>query len=291
MKKAFTLIELLVVIAIIAILAAILFPVFAQAKQAAKGAASVSNAKQLALGSLMYNGDADDTMVISAVWNSGNDPIQFGGGVTCGPWSWLVQPYMKNGQIYDDPTNSATPKLGASISETVSKLFVPQYGYNYSYLSPNVDDGNGGVMQRPISATAVGQPADTVLLTSKWSYTESVLPTTGKFWSFSPNGVALWATVEAPDCAFNQNYCSSNWGLNDGFVNSASYQGVTKYEAGAQTGGVSLHAGEGAVVSFVDGHTKKLKPGALAAGTTWAKDQDASLTKVVDKTKYLWDIE
>ena len=46
-KKAFTLIELLVVIAIIAILAAILFPVFAQAKEAAKKTACLSNEKQL----------------------------------------------------------------------------------------------------------------------------------------------------------------------------------------------------------------------------------------------------
>ena len=44
-KRAFTLIELLVVIAIIAILAAILFPVFAQAKQAAKRTADLSNVK------------------------------------------------------------------------------------------------------------------------------------------------------------------------------------------------------------------------------------------------------
>ena len=60
-KKAFTLIELLVVIAIIAILAAILFPVFAQAKEAAKKTACLSNEKQLALGILMYNNDSDDT--------------------------------------------------------------------------------------------------------------------------------------------------------------------------------------------------------------------------------------
>lgn len=59
-RKAFTLIELLVVIAIIAILAAILFPVFAQAKQAAKKTASLSNVKQQGLAIVMYGGDSDD---------------------------------------------------------------------------------------------------------------------------------------------------------------------------------------------------------------------------------------
>jgi len=59
-SQAFTLIELLVVIAIIAILAAILFPVFAQAKEAAKKASCLSNVKQIALGTYMYNADYDD---------------------------------------------------------------------------------------------------------------------------------------------------------------------------------------------------------------------------------------
>src|SRR5690348_2498023 len=59
-KKGFTLIELLVVIAIIAILAAILFPVFAQAKQAAKKTADLSNLKQNMTAALMYSNDADD---------------------------------------------------------------------------------------------------------------------------------------------------------------------------------------------------------------------------------------
>ena len=59
MKKAFTLIELLVVIAIIAILAAIVFPVFAQAKNAAKTTACLSNAKQIGLGTMQYLADSD----------------------------------------------------------------------------------------------------------------------------------------------------------------------------------------------------------------------------------------
>jgi prepilin-type N-terminal cleavage/methylation domain-containing protein len=60
MKRAFTLIELLVVIAIIAILAAILFPVFAQAKEAAKRTAALSQAKQAGTAILIYQADYDD---------------------------------------------------------------------------------------------------------------------------------------------------------------------------------------------------------------------------------------
>ncbi len=60
-RTAFTLIELLVVIAIIAILAAILFPVFAQAKEAAKKAACLSNHKQLNTAEQLYLNDNDDS--------------------------------------------------------------------------------------------------------------------------------------------------------------------------------------------------------------------------------------
>src|SRR5579862_1041736 len=67
-SKAFTLIELLVVIAIIAILAAILFPVFAQAKMAAKKAASLSNLKQLSLSNQIYGNDYDDTLPAGGVY-------------------------------------------------------------------------------------------------------------------------------------------------------------------------------------------------------------------------------
>lgn len=92
--KGFTLIELLVVIAIIAILAAILFPVFAQAKRAAKGAAAISDAKQLGLAQIMYEGDYDDffsPVVMSDSWDAQT-------------WSYLVQPYMKDWGVLLDPT-------------------------------------------------------------------------------------------------------------------------------------------------------------------------------------------
>src|ERR1700760_4481146 len=87
--KGFTLIELLVVIAIIAILAAILFPVFAQAKQAAKKTADLSNLKQIGLGIMMYSGDADD------MYPRGGFQDKAGNWFT---WREAVVPYIKNGQ-------------------------------------------------------------------------------------------------------------------------------------------------------------------------------------------------
>jgi prepilin-type N-terminal cleavage/methylation domain-containing protein/prepilin-type processing-associated H-X9-DG protein len=99
--KAFTLIELLVVIAIIAILAAILFPVFAQAKAAAKGAACLSNVKQIALGGLMYANDNDDAFV--PAYNGTASPWQITtainstGGFSF--WTDLVYPYNKSGYV------------------------------------------------------------------------------------------------------------------------------------------------------------------------------------------------
>jgi len=103
MKKAFTLIELLVVIAIIAILAAILFPVFAQAKAAAKKTQSLSNVKQLGLGTLMYNNDYDGsfTMGTNSCWWQPTD----------GGWTYNVLPYIKSVPIFVSPGD---PKSKAS---------------------------------------------------------------------------------------------------------------------------------------------------------------------------------
>jgi prepilin-type N-terminal cleavage/methylation domain-containing protein len=58
--RGFTLIELLVVIAIIAILAAILFPVFAQAREAARKTACLSNTRQLGMAFVQYVNDYDE---------------------------------------------------------------------------------------------------------------------------------------------------------------------------------------------------------------------------------------
>lgn len=120
MKKAFTLIELLVVIAIIAILAAILFPVFAQAKVAAKKAASISNQKQIGLGVIMYAADNDDMYPRNDDCQAGSSlnpalnstPFDYAACAGGGPymyrmnhyaWQKWIMPYVKNLGLFEHP--------------------------------------------------------------------------------------------------------------------------------------------------------------------------------------------
>lgn len=118
----FTLIELLVVMAIIAILAAILFPVFARAREAARKITCVSNARQLALGVLMYANDNGE--MFPGVHNDDNDgaghPVNAltaaacaldpnsGGNCHNDVHQWqladVLFPYLKNDDVYTCPT-------------------------------------------------------------------------------------------------------------------------------------------------------------------------------------------
>jgi prepilin-type N-terminal cleavage/methylation domain-containing protein/prepilin-type processing-associated H-X9-DG protein len=85
--RGFTLIELLTVVAIIAILAGILFPVFSQAREKARAASCLSNARQIAMAFSMYNQDFDELYppavdVVNNAW-----------------WEGMVGPYIKGGSL------------------------------------------------------------------------------------------------------------------------------------------------------------------------------------------------
>jgi len=114
MRRGFTLIELLVVIAIIAILAAILFPVFARAREKARQASCQSNQKQLGLGILMYIQDFDELLpwccVPTARTNDPNNNVTinwrpYSNTTTALNYNGLIDPYLKNRQIYECPSS------------------------------------------------------------------------------------------------------------------------------------------------------------------------------------------
>jgi prepilin-type N-terminal cleavage/methylation domain-containing protein len=109
-RRGFTLIELLVVIAIIAILAAILFPVFARAREKARQTSCLANMKQCALGILMYAQDYDETFPRTPdVSQHLVDPKAALNKQGWLYWAQMIQPYVKNQQMFACPSDSGVP--------------------------------------------------------------------------------------------------------------------------------------------------------------------------------------
>lgn len=161
-RPGFTLIELLVVIAIIAILAAILFPVFARAREKARASSCLSNLKQIGLAWLSYAQDYDETVawrdVVADTYGfSGSQLYQFS-------WPAMLDPYIKNGQIWACP--SASPKAVNQWPNGYSN-----YGFNdwfFGYYEA-AWGGWGGVrsydfrVKGKCGLAAIQRPAETVV--------------------------------------------------------------------------------------------------------------------------------
>jgi prepilin-type N-terminal cleavage/methylation domain-containing protein len=112
-KPGFTLIELLVVIAIIAILAAILFPVFAQARRRARLTTCINNNQQMGTAVLMYANDYDEYLPLQFAMVPGGTPG--GDSVLKQNYGFLIiQPYIKNTKLYDDPDCLQWDEVGGS---------------------------------------------------------------------------------------------------------------------------------------------------------------------------------
>ena len=285
MKKAFTLIELLVVIAIIAILAAILFPVFAQAKIAAKGAAAISNSKQIGMGGGLYSGDFDDVEVLNgntesnAPWKLETTPYN--------SWGLLLQPYAKNASIFQDPLTSPEDASKDGIGEKIW-AYKTQFGYAFTIHSPAIYYPQvGRYVYSGHSNSALAKPADTVLFLEKKRRNGNP----DWYWQ----GSTVWGanTVNPPGCqnAYTptgivpMSLCAPNnlWG------SDASSYDHQSFEEGGQTGGVAFRRIGRSVVTWSDGHTSTVAVGRLAAGTNWTPTTRAANVRVTDKESYVWD--
>ena len=176
MKRAFTLIELLVVIAIIAILAAILFPVFAQAKEAAKKTADLSNIKQLGTANAIYQGDNDDLFPLQAgqdttgVWGFGYGmyvPYDWAGAgsVPAGRLYYsqsfalnTIQPYVKNYDMLSNPGASVVEYQPTTPLVAGKQKYTSNYAYN-GLLSGYSSTALGNVAMLPVWTGANGKIA------------------------------------------------------------------------------------------------------------------------------------
>jgi len=161
-RYGFTLIELLVVIAIIAILAAILFPVFAQAREKARATTCLSNFKQLGTAVTMYQQDYEGAYPLA--WYPGGEY-----GFDC-----VLQPYVKNLQVFDCPSNTTSPRWWAGYKKyfNIDKPGIPgDYAMNGDLAAR---DQNGkrvkdAAVRGGLNEASVQNPADTILMTEIWN--------------------------------------------------------------------------------------------------------------------------
>jgi prepilin-type N-terminal cleavage/methylation domain-containing protein len=295
-RRAFTLIELLVVIAIIAILAAILFPVFAQAKVAAKGAASLSNIKQHITAWTMYANDYDDTAVPYATRTPG--PLLLNNH-NYSTWSWLQQPYTKSPDLTQDPLTTPNRPTAAEAGIPTKYLwpYRPQYGYAFTIWSP-LTQGAVSVdgAPSPKKLTEATHPSETVVFTGR-----KTRETLDWIWT----GTAYWmqAAVAPPFCGGGngtsaqtntnpQGYCvlGVRWGVQGHNVSGTLTPYPTDVDGG-RTGSVALRKTMLSLVAFSDGHAKFMPPARLASGTNWHWNVQPAQIQMIDKGKYLWDLD
>lgn len=279
-RRAFTLIELLVVIAIIAILAAILFPVFAQARAQARKSVCLSNFKQQGLAILMYIQDYDETMPLEQRTGSYKAPDD-------AFWSNLVQPYIKNYQIEDCPSDPVSDQA----RETVETSYPPSnpdqrlfnlaekddFGYNWQYLCPIVVASTNGYLNVPTNMSAVNRPANMILgVDCVWNRDASGNPYGGGNNAIDPP-------------------CRLNADGTDSFPVQGGYPNFYWYGAWNPTsplvwdvfGGVWPWHGNMVNVAFVDGHAKSYTVSGLTAG---CQVKDSWGGAIYDRNAYMWGL-
>ncbi len=225
-KYGFTLIELLVVIAIIAILASILFPVFARARENARRASCISNAKQMGLGLMQYTQDNDEKFPVVVVSLSNSVSV----------WDNAIYPYVKSDQVYICPSafteNTRSFAFNAWLAGWTNHLFV---------------DKPAGDPPHMVTLAAIDHAANTVLVSENWARQN-----TGAVY----NKRGMWASSIIAGTSTS----SLRWSTRT-TIPWGSYNGASRNSAGVEIygAGAGVHINDTFVTIFADGHVKPVK--------------------------------
>jgi len=269
-RQGFTLIELLVVIAIIAILAAILFPVFQKVRENARRTACLSNEKQIGLGVIQYQQDADE-----------KNPGGLNGYGQGSGWAGQIYPFVKSVGVFQCPDDSGHDPAAASYALNGNNAKIAPAcvaaGYSGTVCCASTADSS--------SLAQYNSPSKTVLVfevtNSKYYDVSTEInhgnPGTADSCGGSPSGLGLGGAYD-PNGYHGQATAGTP---NDGFLKYATglLNGVVA-NAGDFVAITGRHA-PGANYVMADGHAKYLLPQSVSPGPNAATQTDK---QVNDKT-------
>jgi len=157
-RAGFSLIELLIVIAIIAILAAILFPVFSQAREKARQTTCLNNQRQLALATMLYVQDNDESLFFYA---SRSTPSRSRSGAVvlrerdlpASRWWNVLLAYLKTRPSLVCPSDD----LPTPSEDLQDRWVIPR-----SYIASRAAES--------LSLAQVEIPAESIVITEKWGH-------------------------------------------------------------------------------------------------------------------------
>ena len=259
-KAGFTLIELLVVIAIIAILAAILFPVFAQAREKARQTACLSNCKQIGMGLMMYTQDYDDCLPnqyystqLYRDQNFAADATKYG-AEWWGTPAWLLEPYIKNSQVWLCPSKGGRSLPGVASTDPKISGFL-NFGFNFiGYLKDVCVSSNCTASAPPdagrtvtVGLSDLDSPAQTVAVVETNGGTATGTKEGAWLDGFSLGRMYPIRTASGPAADDNRNY-------------------RLQVQTGKHSGNIN--------VVYGDGHVKSSRPSALKWGAFFGVFED-----------------
>ena len=276
-------------IAIIAIFAAILFPVFAQARAKARQTTCLSNLNQMGKATIMYVQDYDETFYPHR-WNCQPTASGAAGGIcpeyVGNPaaskfsggseqrlyWMFLLQPYVKNYQVFGDTSNpmafyaNSGPTLTCAAAGCVGTNYGGQnsYGHNDAWMAP-AQAFNGSTNVAVVSLAAIPRPSGTILVTDASYY--GVVPDLNN----ESGQLQVANCVNGNNCAVELAYINNqgaqykSYWKNIGNANWSYSQGDSGPLAAGASGmpqaainlGKARHNDQ-VDVQFVDGHTKAI---------------------------------